>query len=391
MTEGYRNYRALATELGLGNEFVPSSPVIGMVRGGKLIDIDARRPVAAAFTPALSWSAKLKLMLGIWKLRKSFVGVDSFRLVESADFDSETENAEMFARPIFGDEVTDYLLDPLIRLTTGSGAAKASRLGLLGALVNWSVPLMNIRGGLDVLPLALAQRLDVTTGIEVERVDESATGVDIGYRDAQGGHQVLHADVCVIATTHEVSEAIYPSLRDWVPGYLDKIEYVRQLSISLAYDVPTNSKAYAVMTPTVESSDLSLIFLQHNKAPDRVPPGCSLITIYTDTLAMPRMMPMSDAEAEAWGREAVERWCPELRGHFRFSSISRWPLTGYLAIPGFWLRTRALLAAIRETTRVQIAGDLFGAGSMESAVTWGEQAARRLIAHHAKQSQGHVE
>jgi protoporphyrinogen/coproporphyrinogen III oxidase len=390
MTESYRNYRALATELGLGDQFVASSPVIGLVRNGKVIDIDTRKMIAAIFTGALSWSAKLRFVWGLFKHRKLFAGVDSFRLVESASFDSDTENAEAFSVRAFGREITDYVIDPLMRLVVGSGAAQASRLGVLGGLVNWSVPLMNIKGGLDTLPLALAQRLKVMTGVEVEQVVESTTefvtGVDVSYRDAQGNAQSLHADVCVIAATHDAAEKMYPRLRDVVPGYSDKLKYIRLVSVSLAYTAPTQSKAYVVQVPTVESQDILLIFMQHNKAPDRAPPGQSLMTIYTDSLVMDKFMQMPDADVTAWARGEIERLFPELAGDFHFCSISRWPITGYLANPGFWRRTKDLLHAIPETSRVQIAGDLFGAGSMESAVTWGEHAARQLIKLHAGQA-----
>ena len=161
MTEGYRNYKALATELGLGDDFVPSSAVIGVVRDGRVIDIDTSKLIVAAFTRALSWPGKLRFALGLWRQRKQFAGVDSFRLTDSASFDSAAENAEVFSLRTFGREATDYVIDPLVRLVVGSGVAKSSRLSVLGGLVNWSVALMNIKGGLDALPNALAKRLPV--------------------------------------------------------------------------------------------------------------------------------------------------------------------------------------------------------------------------------------
>ena len=383
MTEGYRNFKALATELGLGDIFVASSPVIGLIRDGRVIDIDTRKPVAAAFTRALSWSAKLRFAWGLFRQRKHFDGVDSFRLTDSAPFDSETENAEAFSLRVFGREITDYVTDPLLRLVAGSGAAQISRLGLLGGLVNWSVPLMNIKGGLDVLPMALAQRLDVRIGIEVEQVSGSGDGVDVNYRDAQGNRNTLRGDVCVIAATYDAAQAMYPKLTSYVSGYDGHLKFLGLVSVSLAYAAPTRSRAYVVQVPTVENADALLIFLQHNKAPDRVPAAHSLITIYTDGLATPRYLGKSDEEITAWACGDIERLYPELRGHFLFANISRWPVAGYLATPGFWQRTQKLLKAQPEGNRVQIAGDLFGAGSMESAVTWGEHAARNLIKHHS--------
>ena len=261
--------------------------------------------------------------------------------------------------------------------------SQASRLSVLGGLVNWSVPLINIKGGLDAFPLALAKHATVINGVAVESVTDNATGVDVMYRDAQGGSHTLHGDVCMIAATHDAAEKMYPKLCDYQPGYSDKLRYIRLVSISLAYAMPTKSTAYVVQVPTVESEDMLLIFMQHNKAPDRAPAGSSLITIYTDSLVMDKFMAMPDDAITAWARGEIEKLFPELVGNFKFCSISRWPITGYLANPGFWSRTNALLQAMPDASRVQIGGDLFGAGSMESAVTWGEAAARRLIAHHA--------
>lgn len=384
MTEGYRHYRALAEELGLGADFVASSPVIGLLRGGRVIDIDTSSMVKALFTPALSWRAKLGFALALLRWRKLFDGVDSFRLTDSAAFDSDTENAEAFSLRMFGREITDYVSDPLVRLVVGSGAAQSSRLGLLGGLVNWSVSLMNIKGGLDALPRALAQRLTVRTGAEAQAISETENGVAVIWCKPDGTRHAAHADVCVIAATHDVAERIHPPLRNLVPRYGEQLRYLSLVSVSLAYAAPTRSRAYVVQVPTVENPDALLIFLQHNKAPDRVPPGHSLITLYTDGLVTPRYLEMSDDDITAWARREIDRLFPELAGSFKFSSVSKWPIAGYLATPGFWRRTRALLDALPADGRVQIGGDLFGAGSMESAVTWGEHAARRLIDHHGK-------
>lgn len=383
MTEGYTNYRALAAEVGLAAEFVPSSPVVGLVRGGRVINIDTRRPIAALFTPALSWAGKLRCAWGLWKHRRLFAGVDSFRLSDSADFDTSGENAEQFSRRAFGQEFTDYVIDPLLRLTAGSGAAQVSRLGVLAGLVNWSASLMNIKGGLDALPRVLAARLKVLTSAEVCALDERADGVGVSYRTADGTLHDLQVDVCVMAATYDVAQQLWPRLKACAPGYGEQLHYLPLISVSLAYAAPTRSQAYAVQVPTVEKPDALLVFLQHNKAPDRAPAGSSLITVYTDGIQTPRFLGQSDEAIIAWARQEMEPLFPEVASAFRFASVARWPVAGYLAAPGFWLRTRDLMQQIPESGRVQLAGDLFGAGSMESAVTWGEQAALRLIKHCA--------
>lgn len=379
MTEGYKNWQALAKELGLGEQIVYSNRSIGMIRDGVVHDIDPAKPLQAAFTKSLSWSAKFKMLLGLFKLRNQLKGVDSFRLVESADFDSETETAEDFAKGIFGPELTDYLIDPLTRLVAGTGARGVSRLGVLGALVNWSVQLINVKGGLDSLPMALAEQLDVTTGVEVTHVEEATDGVTVAYNDPSGQPRYISGDICVVATTHDVSEKIYPACAGIAPGFLETLSFLPLVSVSLAYGKPTRSPSYVIQVPTTENSDMMLMFLQHNKAPDRAPPGKSLITIYTDGNVTREYFKKRDEEIVNWAQREVEQLFPELSGSLEFSSVSRWPVAGYIAKPGFWLRTRELLNNMPQQSRVGLAGDLFGAGSMESAVTWGLQAADNLL------------
>ncbi len=378
MTGGYSEYQALAGEVGLGAEFVASSPVIGLIRDGRVLDIDMARPLTSAFTPALSAGGKLRMARGIFRIRRLLKGVDSFRLTDSAELDDPLETAEQFSRRSFGREVSDYLIDPLVRLVAGSGAARASRLSVLGGLVNWSVPLINIRGGLDRLPHALAERLSIHCGAEVLNVLEQDDGVRITYRHADGVTRDLQAAGCVIATTFDVAHKLNAALSQAAAGYEKQLSYLSLVSVSLAYAAPTRSRAYVVQVPTVEDAETLLIFLQHNKAPDRAPPGHSLITLYTDGAVTSRFLPQSDEQITAWARSRIERLFPEVAKQFRFVVVSRWPVAGYLATPGFWLRTRDLLKTLRTSSRVQLAGDLFGAGSMESAVVWGRKAAERL-------------
>lgn len=381
MTSGYREYQALASEVGLSGEFVPSSPVVGLIRNGKVIDIDMARPLSLPFTPALSFGGKLSMVSSLLKIRGLLPGVDSFRLTDSAGKDDPQETAEQFSRRTFGAEVCDYVIDPLVRLVAGSGAARASRLSVLGGLVNWSVALINLRGGLDRLPRALAERLDIRYGAEAQSVEEQGGAAVVRYRDASGAPSELRASGCVIATTFDVARKLDATLARVSESYEQLLSYLSLVSVSLAYAAPTKSRAYVVQVPTVEDPETLLIFLQHNKAPDRVPAGHSLVSLYTDGAVTPQFLSRSDEDIIGWARARIEKLFPELASAFQFASVSRWPVAGYLATPGFWLRTRELMNALPAASRVQLAGDLFGAGSMESAVVWGRKAAERLSSH----------
>lgn len=378
LTAGYREYQALAGEVGLATSFVPSSPVVGLVRDGRIVDIDTARLLTLPFTPALSADAKLRLLTGMLKCRPLLKGVDSFRLTDAADRDDDQETADQFSREVFGDELTDYLVDPLVRLVAGSGARNASRLSVLGGLVNWSVPLINVSGGLDRLPLVLADRLNPCYRTSARRVEESDGNVRVICEGVDGSRE-LQASGCVIATTFDIARRLSPVLGSATAEYERRLSYLSLVSVSLAYDAPTRSRAYVVQVPTREDPETLLIFLQHNKAPDRAPPGKSLVTLYTDGAVTGEFLKKTDDAVLAWARGRIERLFPEVSGRFLFGGVSRWPIAGYLATPGFYRRTKHLMVSLPQG-RIQLAGDLFGAGSMESAVVWGRAAAERLIA-----------
>lgn len=378
LTGGYSSYLNLVAELGLGDRLVDTSAVIGLVRHGRLIDLDPGNVVSLPFTPALSTAAKLRLARGFIRLRKQIKDVDSYDMGRSAALDDPDVSAYGFAVRHFGREVADYLIDPMMRLTTGTGARDASSVNVLGALGAWSSGLRSVRGGLATVTREIASRLDVRYGATVTRVDEAKSGVIVTYTDDSGTHEV-EARSCVISAMYHRAVEMWPQLSTVSPAFGDKLRNVKLISISLGYRVPTRSRAYTVLVPSVEQPEALLIFLQHNKSPDRAPRGHSLVTIYTDTAVTDRFLEYTDSQLESWAVGVVEGLCPELVGNRELSVVTRWPYAGYLAEPGFWRRNSVLCDSLPHSGPIHVAGDLFGAGSMESAARWGENAAQRIL------------
>jgi protoporphyrinogen oxidase len=380
-TAGYVRWLALVDGLGLKSELTEPSGVIGVVRDGRIVDIDPAAPLRALRTPALSTRAKLGLAAGVIRLLPRLRSVDSYEMNLSAELDDPDTSARELAHRMFGAEAAERLIDPVVRLVTGSGASEASTLSLLGALGAWSSPLVNLRGGLASVPDRIANELsDLRCDAEVTEVAERPGGVTVSYDDSNGRSATIDADGCVIAAMYDRARAIWPRLDELHPGFASSLRDVKLVSVSLGYSRRPETAAYAVVVPTVEHPDALLIFMQHRKAPDRAPAGHALITLYTDTLVTDSFLQKPDHEIETWAAGIVEGLSPELSGHREMAIVTRWPKAGYLASPGFWRRSRELLDAIPADGPVQLAGDLFGAGSMESAVRWGERAADRLIA-----------
>ena len=183
---------------------------------------------------------------------------------------------------------------------------------------------------------------------------------------------------------------IWPTLSDASPAFGDKLRNVKLISVSLGYTTATHTAAYPILVPTVENREALLIFMQHNKSPDRAPAGHSLVTVYTDTTVTDAFLERSDEQLADWAAAIVERLCPELAGRRDMSIVTRWPVAGYLAEPGFWRRSKTLRSSLTASGPVQVAGDLFGAGSMESATRWGDNAARHCCGTSAN-AQGRSE
>lgn len=384
LTESYTSYLGLLRELGLGDRVVSSSPVIGLIRDGTLYDVDPARPWALLGNRPLSWAAKVRLIVGYLRLKRVLKTVDPYQLARSAEHDDPATTAFEHALALFGREATEYLIDPVMRLTTGSGGRQASWLNVLAALNSWTAPMINVRGGLSALPAALTKEVPVSCDCTVTRLDETPDGVRVNWTAANGQTHTREVDGVIIGAMYHDSITMWPELKRISPEFAEKLRNAKLISVSLGYSVPTRSRAYLVQVPTIEQPDALLIFLQHNKAPDRAPRGHSLVTIYTDTVATDSYLGRDDSEIIEWAAGIVESVCPELAGRRDLEVVTRWPKAGYLAMPGFWRRSAALLDALPSAGRIQVAGDLFGAGSMESAVRWGELTAQRLIARFTK-------
>ena len=375
LSSGYTEYLRLAIDVGLGNSIVACSPIIGLIRNGSIHEIDGSKPIRAALSLPLSISAKLQLALGIVKLRRKLAGTDSFELAEMAT-DDDVEDAHDYAQRNFGRDAAKHLIDPFVRLVAGTGPRNISHLAVLSALSTWSNPLVNMRGGLDVLPSTAAEELNVRYEARVVALVELANGVVVTCDDDNGPRRF---DAAIVATMFDDACAIAPSIQSSVGELAASYEPLNLVSVSLAYGCPTRSKAYVIAVPFAEHPDILLAFLQHNKSLDRAPPGHSLVSFYIEHGSAIEFASHDDDFIINFGRREFERLFPELAGNFLFGSVTRWDKAGWVARPGHYRNVRELQRRMQEASRIILAGDAFSAGSMETAVRWGRLAAKRLI------------
>jgi protoporphyrinogen oxidase len=375
----YVRYLRLVDEIGLADAIIPCSPVIGTVRGGRVYDTDTAKILGMALTPLLSPAAKIRFLWGLRRVWKQVQNLDAYGMADFSEHDDPQTSAEQRALDLFGPEAAAYLIDPLVRMIGGAHPARISQLTMLGGLKSWSTALCNLRGGLDRVPRAVAQKLAVTYGATVTAATPSTNGVTVAYQMRDGATQRLEVDGCVLACQIQDAARLCPTLAASAEPLLTEIPYAKLIDIKLAYGAACASRAFVCQVPSCESRELLMYTLTHNKAPDRAPPAHSLFTLYTADDVYEEMAAKSDEQLLAWARSQIEPLYREVSGHFLFGQVGRYARAGYRAGPGFFQLMSRLIRALPQSGRIHLAGDVFGAGSMEAAVMWGERAASNLL------------
>ena len=134
------------------------------------------------------------------------------------------------------------------------------------------------------------------------------------------------------------------------------------------------------MVPKAASREIGTLFLEHVKAPDRAPPGASLITAFFPDQSDIEFASWSDERLTSTARELIERLFPELRDHRLGARLKRWQSAGNHADVGYYKALQKFLDDYPVDAPVQMAGDYMALPSQESAVVAGSKAAARILA-----------
>ena len=158
----YARFLALAREVGLGDDIVHSSSRVDVIRDGRPIGFDSARPLSLMRNSLLSRRGKARLALGHLRTRRQVNRIDPFALTRYTDENAQA--AQPFSHAAFGPEVSDHLIDPIVRAFAGTGLQHTSALAVLGALAVGREDMLSIKGGMGAVPAAIAERLDIRCG-----------------------------------------------------------------------------------------------------------------------------------------------------------------------------------------------------------------------------------
>lgn len=385
----YTEYMALIDELKLSDSVEYASPFTATLRGGCLYEIDGNRPlISGLMSGLLSWPSKLlmpRLFLDLWRMGDKM----NFQDV-SYGHEYDDESAKEYALRRLNRELLDYLVDPILRALVVARASNVSRLELMNAMNGlFSTRLLGTRGGMELLPKTLAHQIgSVRYATEVTKITASDDGLSLEAIDRKTATDWSHhSDACVIATTLPEAVDIYPPCADVVAPLAESLHYVPGICVHLGYRVSTQSKAVMVLVPTQENSDLTLIWLDHNKVSDRAPDGHSLLYLYYDDAVAAEAWKKTDDNLIDECSKFVERVFPELAGEQDMQHVSRWDRAVPLPSPGTYRNMYVVRKNLDEQAgaRVQLAGDYLSCVGQNTAIVYGEMAAKNLISSFEQQ------
>ncbi len=379
----YSEYVGLLNELGLEDSIEYASPITATLRDGRLHEINGDRPIWSGLTSRLlSIQSKLIMPRLFADLRAMGDALSFQDLSQGHEYDDES--AEHYALRRLNRELLDYLVDPILRALVIARAGEVSRLELMNAMNGlFSTRLFGMRGGMELLPRTLAERIgEVRFGTQVSAIRATPAGVEVEGASAEHGNSFRESfDACVIATTLPEATGVFPPCEADVLPLSKDLRFVPGVCVHLGYAARTKSDAVMVLVSAREHPNLTLIWLDHNKVSDRAPEGNSLLYLYYDNAIADEALGKNDDDLVSECSAFVEDVFPELSGTRDMSHVSRWQRAVALPSPGIYrnmFKARQNLDR-RPDARVQLAGDYLSCVGQNTAIFYGEKAARNLI------------
>jgi oxygen-dependent protoporphyrinogen oxidase len=291
----------------------------------------------------------------------------------------DTESARAYATRALSTELDSYLCEPIVRTMLIADTDKVSKVELFSGIGNiFTAKILAAVGGQGRMPERLADGLKVHLQTPVTEVRRTENQVRVSHSGTASDY-----DACVVTCPLPEATAICVDDRG-ILGQLDNsLGYTQCISVAVGTSGPPDCPAFLVMFPSVEDPDIALMFLDHNKAPDRAPAGHGLLSCLWETGASERMIDASDERVVEHTLATVFEVFPELRNTVEFTHVTRWRRALPFTRIGAYQDIGRLNASLDPASPVQYAADFMSAAGQNTAVEFGNRAARNLIGAQA--------
>ncbi|MCY4425947.1 MAG: NAD(P)/FAD-dependent oxidoreductase [Halieaceae bacterium] len=372
LSPAYKETIQLIEETGAGDACVPFQPVLAIAREGKLHNIDLSSPAVSGIKSGfLSFWGKIKLLKLVPTLVKYWSKCDFEDMSKLEELD--VESCESFALRKLGQEINDYLVDPIIRLNMFTLPSLSSVVDIVWLMKMFSgTQLIQLRGGMGAASKSIAAQLeDVQLNTRVTAVEE---------RDGRVALEVdgttRYFDGAVIALAPDAALGVAPWLSGQQRTWFEKIKAVPSLTIHIGLKSPPDTPASLVMVPSTEANEVIAIVLESNKCPARVPDGKGLISLHMTGQWAETQQGLTDLQVALNALGVISPFMGDLEDQVDMVHLHEWTHVDHERPVGFY---KSLRNARPEFTRgrVMFAGTYISAG-IEGAVISGKRCAEAL-------------
>ncbi|MBI2681331.1 MAG: protoporphyrinogen oxidase [Candidatus Solibacter usitatus] len=382
----------LIAELGLAGEVIGSNDHLRATfiwKGGKLIPLPdgvqflvptQLRPIAA--TPLLHWRTKLRMGLEYFH-RRGRAGADDRTVAD-------------FVAGHYGQEVVDYLAEPLLSGIYGGDPAELSAASVLPNLVELEreygsltrgvlarrkaaaheekLPLFRtLRGGMAQLIAGLSSAVAGKATVvhaAVERIERTANG----FRLCAGGDWLEAQRVVLACEAHQVAGLTRPidtelsALTGWIP-------YRSSMTVALGYnrsDLQHPLNGFGFLVPKKERNRLVACTWVGTKFSDRAPDGMALLRCFLGEA-------LDERDEQIIAAVLIElREMMGVRARPRFTRIFRWPRSMAQYTVGHAQRVARIEERLAAIPGLHVVGNGYRGIGIPDCVRMAKQVAERI-------------
>jgi oxygen-dependent protoporphyrinogen oxidase len=372
LSPAYKETIRLLKDAGRGDLLQTIRPVLAIVRDGRPQEIDLQNPLGSLRNlKLLSTGSTLRMMRLLPRLLRYWSRADFEDTTKMAALD--TESCRDYALRVIGQEAHDYVADPLIRLNMFTSTEVTSALDLTWLLKIFAgTSIVQVRGGMGQLSKAVAATLNVRLNAPVARALAHDGGVTVQLEDGS----TEQFDAAVIAVPPPVALSICEPQRAEQRAWFRKVEAARSVSVYAGLSKRPATRAAVLLVPSREHPHLMSVILDHNKAPERVPPGKGVITVHMNGAWRDAHEGEPEERLAELALRAAEPFVGDLWRNVETWHVHRWDYVDHVRYVGSY---KGLAAAdfLQQTGRIVYAGE-YTSGGVEGAAVSGTRCARML-------------
>lgn len=304
----------------------------------------------------------------------------------------DTESAATWSSGHIADEVTEYVVEPMLHgfyFQTPEQTSKALALALT-AFGMRRAKTISLRAGLGILPETLAQGLDVMLNTSVQSI-ETVDGIN-GPARVHTSCGTLLARHVILAVPAPVAKKLIGHAADQSMASLLATPYSASINVACVTDalfiLPKKLVSdYGLLIPRKERATVAAVGIENNKNRGNQVAG-QLLNLMLSHDAAVRLMSSSDEEIVACAMQSVANYFPSLAAHVTHSRVYRWPEAEPLSPVGRSTQLQAYRQRCAQALPTTIlAGDYMSMPYTEGAAESGYWAAA-MVAQRAAPNPG---